>query len=364
MADRFAQRRDKLRKLIRKAGADALLVTDFTNVTYLTGFTGDDSYLLVTLAGEVMISDSRYTIQLEEECPGLELEIRSSGTRMIDSVAQVVTTAKAKKLGIEASTMSVALHEALSAALDTVELVSTKELVEELRVVKDREEIEAIRRAAVLARRGFDVLRATLTGEKSEKQVAAELEHQLRLFGAKGCSFPPIIAAGARAALPHARPTDQKIGESDFVLIDWGANEGLYVSDLTRILVTGKISPKLERIYGVVLNAQMAAIEAIRPGITCEEVDQVARSIIAKAGSEKNFGHGLGHGIGLQIHEAPRLAPGQSVELKPGMIVTVEPGIYLSGWGGVRIEDDVLVTRTGYEVLSDVPKQWEDCFVR
>ncbi len=163
--------------------------------------------------------------------------------------------------------------------------------------------------------------------------------------------------------MPHASPTLQKLGVSDFTLIDWGVNEGQYVSDLTRILVTGKISPKLQKVYGVVLKAQLAAIGAIRPGVTCEGVDSVARKIIAKAGFGKQFGHGLGHGTGLDIHEAPRLAQGQSTLLKAGMIVTVEPGIYLPGWGGVRIDDDVFVTRSGHEVLTSVPKQLEKCLV-
>lgn len=357
MNDRFARRRDKLRKSIKQAGADALLVTDFTNVTYLTGFTGDDSFLLVAASGEVLISDSRYTQQLEEECPGLDLEIRASGTRMTDSVAAVVGKAKARKLGVETATLNVALYEMLKEKLAPAELVSTKELVENLRIVKDREEINAIRRAAVLARRGFDALRASLTSDKTEKQIANELEYQLRLFGAKGCSFPSIIAAGPRAALPHAVPTDARIGESDFLLVDWGANEGLYVSDLTRILATAKMSPKLERIYGVVLRAQMAAIDAIRPGATCGQIDEVARKIIAKAGHGKHFGHGLGHGIGLQIHENPRLGPNQELELKPGMVVTVEPGIYLADRGGVRIEDSILVTADGSESLTRSPRQ-------
>jgi Xaa-Pro aminopeptidase len=158
-------------------------------------------------------------------------------------------------------------------------------------------------------------------------------------------------------------PTNRKLKEADFVLIDWGANSGLYLSDLTRILVTGKISPKLRKIYGVVLKAQLAAIDAIRPGAVCEEVDAVARTIITKAGYGSAFGHGLGHGTGLDIHESPRFAAGQKTKLEPGMIVTVEPGIYLPDWGGVRIEDDILVTRTGHEVLTDVPKDLDECVV-
>jgi len=202
-----------------------------------------------------------------------------------------------------------------------------------------------------------------LTTEMTEREVAAELEYQARRIGAKGLSFPPIVAVGARAALPHARPTERKLSDSDFTLVDWGANSGLYLSDLTRIWVTGRISPKLRKIYAIVLKAQLAAIEAIRPGRTGEEVDSVARGVIARAGFGKEFGHGLGHGLGLEIHEAPRLAKSQNMKLRAGMIVTVEPGVYIPRWGGVRIEDDVLVTRSGYEVLSDVPKQFEDCIV-
>ena len=236
-------------------------------------------------------------------------------------------------------------------------------------MVKDRDEIERTRVACHLARRAFEVVRATLTHEMTELQVSADLEYQARRFGGKCMSFPSIVAVGARSALPHASPTSQRLGAADFLLIDWGVNEGMYMSDLTRILVTGKISPKLRKVYGVVLKAQLAAINAIRPGVTGEAVDQVARTIIAKAGYGKQFGHGLGHGTGLEIHEAPRLGKGQTASsgpggvLKAGMIVTVEPGIYLPGWGGVRIEDDILVTRGGHEVLTSVPKELDQCLV-
>ncbi len=241
--------------------------------------------------------------------------------------------------------------------------MTTSGLVEELRVVKDKEEIAEICLAARYAEKGFAVLRATLRPERTEKEVADELENQMRLFGAKGCSFPSIVAVGARAALPHARPTSQRIGEADFVLVDWGATAQQYKSDLTRVLVTGKISPKLERMYQVVLNAQKRAIAAVRPGLKGRDVDAVARGIIAKAGFGRYFGHGLGHGLGLDIHEAPRLAAASEQILKPGMVVTVEPGVYLPGWGGVRIEDDVLVTKTGCEVLTDVPKELDEVVV-
>lgn len=357
----FVSRRKRLRALIKPAKADALLVTNFGNVTYLTGFTGDDSYLLVTLDGEKLITDMRYTTQLEEECPRLPLEIRVPGVTMLAAVTKEIKRAKIERLGIEGNSATVSFQQSLAKELPNLPLVVTEGLVERLRVVKDKDEIEATRAACQQARRAFDVVRASMTPAMTELEVAAELEYQARRFGAKALSFPPVVAVGARAALPHATPTRRRLGESEFVLIDWGANSGRYMSDLTRIVVAGRISPKLRKIYGVVLKAQLAAIDAIRSGRTCEQVDRVARRIITRAGFGRAFGHGLGHGIGLEIHEAPRLAVGQKTKLRPGMIVTVEPGVYLPGWGGVRIEDDVLVTHTGREVLSDVPKQLEEC---
>jgi Xaa-Pro aminopeptidase len=359
----FDARRNRLRKLLDQAEVDALLVTNFKNVTYLTGFTGDDSFLLVTKSGETLISDKRYTTQLEEECPGLSLEIRGPGERMLPVTVAVIEKSKTKRLGIEAESATVSLARTLEKDLPNYQIVPTDSLVERLRIVKDKDEVDATRRAARQAERAYEVVRALITPEMTELDVAAELEYQARRFGAKALSFPAIVAVGPRAALPHATPTAAQIKSSDFMLVDWGANSGLYMSDLTRIIVTAKISPKLRKVYGVVLTAQLAAIDAIRPGITCEEVDSVARKIISKAGFGKAFGHGLGHGTGLEIHEAPRLAAGQKTKLQPGMIVTVEPGIYLPGWGGVRIEDDILVTKTGHEVLTNVPKQLEDCIL-
>ena len=359
----FAQRRGKIVRQLRKEGTDALLVTNFVNVTYLTGFTGDDSYLLLTSNHSILISDERYTTQISEECPDLETEIRGPGVQMLPWVAKVLKKAKIKRLSVEANSMTLSLHEGLAKEVSGCELVACRGWVEELRLIKDRTEIERTRAACDLARRAFEVVRAGLRPEMTELEVATELEYQARRFGGKCMSFPSIVAVGYRSALPHASPTSQRLGEADFTLIDWGVNEGLYMSDLTRVVVTGKLLPKLRKIYELVLKAQLAAIEAIRPGITCEAVDKVARDIIAKAGYGKQFGHGLGHGTGLEIHEAPRLSQGQSRVLAAGMIVTVEPGIYLEGWGGVRIEDDILVTRDGHEVLSSVPKRIEECVV-
>lgn len=349
--------------MIRRAQADALLITNFTNVTYLTGFTGDDSYLLVTGDSATLISDMRYSTQIEAECPDIDLVIRGPGDSMLSTLSKVIEKYKFKQLGAEAGSITVSLWHALAAELTKTKLVTTDGLVENLRIVKDKDEIDATRVACRIARRTFEAVRALLKPEMTELDIAAEFEYHARRFGASALSFSPIIAVGSRSALPHATPTLRKLEEGEFALIDWGVVAGGYMSDLTRILVTGRISPKLKKLYGVVLRAQLAAIEAIQPGVTCEDIDAVARKIITKAGYGEAFGHGLGHGLGLQIHEAPRLARNQKTELRPGMIVTVEPGIYFPDWGGIRIEDDVLVTRDGHELLTDVPKQLDDCLV-
>ncbi len=361
--DYHLSRRHNLRRAVKKAGANALLITNFTNVTYLTGFTGDDSYLLVGKDTDLIISDGRYTTQLEEQCPGLDAHIRRGGESMFAAIKKIIAAAKVARLGVEGESMTVSLYNRLDKELPKVAVASTLGLVERLREIKDKGEIAAIRRAISYTERGFAVFRAALKPEKTEKQLADELDHQMRLFGARAAAFPSIVAVGPRAALPHATPGDSQVGESNHLLVDWGANEGQYNGDLTRVLLTGKISPKLERVYRVVLTAQLKAIEAVRPGAVAQHVDRIARDIIADAGFGRCFGHGLGHGLGLDVHEKPRLGVSSETILKPGMIVTVEPGIYLPGWGGVRIEDDVLVTRSGHEVLSSVDKQFEQAIV-
>lgn len=359
----YAARRDKLRKQFRRSGIEGLLVSNPTNVTYLTGFTGEDSLLLLSAENAVLLSDTRFTTQIEEECPGVDAHIRRAGERLHDAVGKIVGKAKLGRVGLEADHVTVSLLGSFEEHVSSAEWVRTSGLVERLREIKDKEEVQLLREAVRHAEKGFAVLRASLHAELTEKQVGDDLEHQLRQFGATGTSFPPIVAVGDRAALPHYRPGGRTMGEADFVLVDWGADTAHYKSDLTRVLVTGKISPKLERVYRVVLNAQLAGIAALRPGAIPHEVDQAARRVIEEAGFGKQFGHSLGHGIGLDIHEGPRLAPGSQEPLKAGMVVTIEPGIYLPGWGGVRIEDDVLVTRNGHEVLTSVEKELEQMVV-
>ena len=361
--DYHLSRRDKLRRAVKKAAVDALLVTNFTNVTYLTGFSGDDSFLIVGKDTDIIISDGRYTTQIEEECEDVEVYIRPAGEGMFESIKKNAGSANVQRLGVEGRSMTVSLYNRLNNELAGVACLPTSGLVEQLREIKDKREIEAIRRAIDYTERGFAVLRASLQPDKTERQVANELEYQMRLFGAKSVAFPSIVAVGPRAALPHATPGDSRIGDSNHLLVDWGANEGQYNGDLTRVLVTGKISPKLERVYRVVLDAQLKAIDAVCPGVIAQDVDRIARNIIADAGFGRYFGHGLGHGLGLDVHENPRLGISGETVLKPGMVVTVEPGIYIPGWGGVRIEDDVLVTRSGCEVLSSVSKEFEQSII-
>jgi Xaa-Pro aminopeptidase len=363
----FESRRDKLRKLLKEKSLDALLVTEERNVTYLTGFTGDSSFLVIGPkarrgTGELLLTDHRYTEQLETECPGLELAVRGPGVKQADFTGDTLARLKPPSLGVESDAMSVGMFEKLREKLKSTKLALTENLVESLREIKDRGEIDEIREAVRIAERAFAVIRNTLRPERSEKEVADELEYQIRLFGGTCGAFPSIIGVGPRAALPHGRPVQgSKIGDYDFVLIDWGARGRLYHSDLTRVLTTGKLSPKLQKVYAVVLAAQRAAIDAIRHGAIMKDVDATARGVIDRAGFGKCFGHSLGHGIGLAVHEQPRLAPDQDRPLAAGMVVTVEPGIYVPGWGGVRIEDDVLVTKDGCDVLTSVPKEIEQC---
>ncbi len=363
---RFHQRRKKLARAVHAEGADAVLITNFTNVTYLTGFTGDDSYLLVGPDIELIVSDGRYTEQLQEECPGLDVVERPPGTSIVPTVAKAVKKTRLANLAVESQSMTLALHGALEAELPKVTLVPSEGLVERMREIKDKAEIAEIRQAVALAEKAFQVIRAALVPEQTERDIAFELENQIRRFGGAGCGFPPIVAMGARAALPHAHPDNHTVSDSKMLLIDWGATAHLYRSDLTRVLVTGRISPKFQRIYNVVLQAQQKAIAAIRPGAMVNDIDAAARGIITRAGYGKRFGHGLGHGFGLEVHEPPWLTNdvNRNRPLQAGVVVTVEPGIYLPGQGGVRIEDDILVTRDGHEVLSHLPKEFEDCVVQ
>jgi Xaa-Pro aminopeptidase len=359
--DKFLQRRNKLRKFIAKQKLDALLITSELNVRYLSGFSGAASSLLIQPDGDTITSDPRFTIQIEEECPGLTAIIRPRSVSTSKALSELFGKTTAGKLGIEAEAVTIGQQERLLEHIPRWQSVPTTNVVEELRHIKDRSELTQIRRAIAVAGKAFQYARGQLQPSMSEIDICIMLEHQMRLLGAEEKSFPSIIAAGARGALPHANPTSQTLERQPLLLFDWGAVVNGYMSDLTRVLVLNPNNKKLRTVYETVLKAQEAAIAAIKPGKVCEDIDAVARNIIKDAGFGKHFGHGLGHGIGLRIHEDPRFAPGDKTVLKPGMVLTVEPGIYLKGWGGVRIEDMILVTKSGCEVLTrEVPKTFEE----
>lgn len=354
--DRYRARRQKLLAAMKSAEVDALLVSHPPNVRYLTGFTGEDSQLLISPRHTLLISDSRFTTQIQQECPGLEAEIRTARTLMPEFAAQIVARRKLKRVGFEAAYVTVAAHEVFKTKAERIELLPTAGLVESLRQIKDRDEVAAIRRAVDLAERGYKVIQALAQPSTTERQIAHELEHSMRRMGALKAAFEPIVGVGPQSALPHYRAGELPLSKAGFVLIDWGAVEpGGYHSDLTRVWATSKIPPKLEKLHRVVSEARAAALALMRPGTSCQSVDAAARQVITDAGFEKYFGHGLGHGIGLEIHEGPRLSPISKDTLEPGMVVTVEPGIYIPEFGGVRLEDDVLITEDIPEILSTVP---------
>lgn len=359
MSDRHVIRLDALRKTLSEDGVQALLVTSVVNVGYLTGFTGDSTPLLLLTDRAVAVSDFRYVEQLANECPDIETHIRPADQKLWAAVVDAVRLLGIETLAFEANGLLVSDLETLRSSLPSVAMKGVVGRVEALRAIKDEEEIAAIRRSIVAAERAFTMFRAGLRREETEIDAADALEAHLRRCGSSVAAFAPIIAAGPRSALPHARPSPERIGEFPFVLVDWGATVDGYRSDLTRMLVTGKVGGEFEATYAAVLRAQARAIAAIRPGVSAGDVDAEARLAIEESGFGGLFGHGLGHGLGLDIHESPWLRPHSDDILRPGMIVTVEPGIYRPGWGGIRIEDDILVTRDGAEVLTSVPKDPE-----
>jgi Xaa-Pro aminopeptidase len=283
--------------------------------------------------------------------------------RMLDAIAEALKGRGVRRLAFESSHMTVAMKDDLDCALRGQRLVAlAPHTCQGLREVKDSGELAAIGKAAAAAQGAFGTLiargRAAFVG-KTERQIAAELDHLMRLAGAERCSFETIVACGANAALPHYRPQDVRIKANDCVLIDWGAVVAGYCSDLTRVVFTGRIPPQIARIYEVALRAQAAGIAAVRVGVTGEAADAAARELIVAAGFGEAFNHSLGHGLGLEVHEWPRLGRKVTEPLRAGMVVTVEPGIYLPGVGGVRIEDDVLVTASGPRRLTTLPASME-----
>ncbi len=354
----------RLRAELPRQEIDAMLITSEVNVHYLTGFTGDSTYLLVHPDGEWLLSDRRYETQLQTECGDTPALVRGPERTMLHLVEEAFGKLGAgSRVGLEAEHLSWAGQQQMAPLAKNCDLKPTSQVVEKLRWIKDASEIAILRRAVWIAERTFEALRARLRPGWTELEMAHEVEATMRQLGASGCGFSPILAIDANAALPHAHPGKQTLGDAEVLLIDWGAKYHGYTSDLTRTLSVGPPSKKFGEVYHVVLEAQRAAIAAMAPGVRLADIDAAARNVIKSAGYGDFFGHGLGHGIGLEIHENPRMASIAEGTLEAGMVVTVEPGIYLPGQFGVRIEDDVLITAGGHEVLSVLPKGLEDCSV-
>lgn len=356
-------RHKSVRTAMKALQLDGLLLTSPPDLAYLSNFTGDDSIGLFTDKEFHLVTDFRYSEQAELEAAWLKLTVRDGP--MAPALAGAIKTAKVQRIGFEANFTTVGQIDALQRALNeakikNIELVPLEDVMTKIRMVKDDHEIDLIRKSVAVAEEAYEAVRDEIKVGLSESYLAGLLVFELRSRGASDSSFPVIVAAGSASSLPHYRPTDALVQRDQPLLIDWGALVKGYCSDLTRTLMIGRVSPKLKEIYKVVLAAQQAATDFLRPGVTTIQADRVARDVIDKAGYGKYFGHGLGHGIGREIHELPSLRKsGGEEELRPGMVVTVEPGIYLPGVGGVRIEDDVLITHSGCEVLSNLDRSFE-----
>jgi Xaa-Pro aminopeptidase len=344
----------------RKGDGAAFLVTNFRDVSWLTGFEGEDSYLLMTPGRVVILSDSRYEEQIELEAPWLEVVIGESKA-MLDRIFQQVKKLGIRKLGFQSESVTVKFKKSMEERFKKerwkVKLTGVEDIFVKPRSIKDSHEVAIIEEAIRISEGGFLAMKGQLRAGMTENEIAGLLVYEMRKRGAFSSSFDTIVGAQANGSLPHYMPGEVRLEANSPLLVDWGARHRGYCADLTRVLLMGKVPEKIREIYKIVLEAQEAAIAAIKPGAKCKAVDRAARRVIEKAGYGKQFGHGTGHGIGRDIHEAGasfnRLSKAVAEE---GMIMTVEPGIYLPGVGGVRIEDDVLVTANGHRVLSTLAK--------
>ena len=356
----FSKRRERALRAIRSVGARNLLITSPHNVRYLTGFTGEDSFLYLASHEAILMSDGRYQEQIESEVRGVDVLIRQPSESIVDAAAKALSRRADREFWVEGSTTSIAQWERLETLMPSKSLAVCSGVIERLREIKDAYELSLIQESIGIAQRAFQATSLMLEPQMTEKQIADDLEFAMRKMGAESAAFKIIVGVGPRSALPHGQPSNKLLGESSFVLIDWGAKKNAYMSDITRVCIFGKPSARLEKMYRAVLDAQLAAIREIRPGAIMGQIDAAARKSLERAGLEKRFTHGLGHSFGLEIHESVRLGKGQLRPLEKGMVLTVEPGVYIPGFGGVRIEDDILVTEDGCEILTDLPKTWEE----
>ena len=352
----YSLRIQNLRDALQQRGLDGYLVQDRMEQYWLTGFTGEDGYTIITPKEAVLLTDGRFDEAASIEAPWARKILRKKRTAEVNGGE--IVRCKIKQLGFNPAQMSVADHKALKKFAAPTKLVPCDDLITPARAIKEPGEVERMRASIKIAERAFEKVRKWLKPGLTERAVAARLVYEMQQLGAQGETFPAIVAFGPNSSLPHAVPGDRPLKKDEMLLFDWGAHVNWYGSDLTRVVWLGSIPRRLRKVFDVVREAHDRAIEAVRPGITGHDLDAVARKIITKAGFGKLFNHALGHGLGLVAHEVPRIGMGTETVLEPGMVITIEPGIYLPGVGGVRLEDDVLVTKTGYEVLSSLPVEF------
>jgi Xaa-Pro aminopeptidase len=348
-------RREKAVSALAEFGVEAFLVTSLHNVRYLTGFTGSNAMLLVQAHAEaILYTDPRYTVQSKQQ---VTCEIRIAKGPLTKAVVRDVGRSRVRKVGFEQDHLSVAQFESLRRQFpERSELLPLSGVVEKLRMVKDASEIALIRASVEVNSGALEAALKRLKAGMTEAEFAAEIDYQSRKLGAEGPAFDTIVAAGERAALPHAHPGAAKIGPG-MLLIDMGAFREGYASDMTRMVHLGLAKPKYKKAYKAVLEAQLAAIAVVKPGARSSAVDAAARRVLKRHGLDREFIHSTGHGLGLEIHEPPRLGRKDKTVLEPGMAITIEPGVYIEGWGGIRIEDTVLVTGQGCEILTPTGKE-------
>ncbi|HEX8985346.1 MAG TPA: Xaa-Pro peptidase family protein [Bryobacteraceae bacterium] len=350
----FASNRHRATAALEDRKLDAMIVSAAPNVRYLTGFTGSNGWVLLWASGAVLLTDPRYEIQASEQT---DCAVRVVRGPFYADVMKAAAKKKLRRIGFESARLTFNAYEQLKAQLPLgAALEPVAGLVDRLRMVKSPREIELIRSSVALNSEAYAKAMRSVRPGMTESQLAASIDHQMRLLGAEAAAFETIVASGARSALPHAHPTGSPIRRNQLLLIDMGASREGYASDMTRMAFLGRPPRRVRELYRAVLESQLAAVEAVRAGVPCGNVDRAARRVLRAAGLEKAFVHSTGHGLGLEIHEAPRLGRREETPLSAGMVVTVEPGAYLEGLGGVRIEDTVLVTASGCEILTPTSK--------
>jgi Xaa-Pro aminopeptidase len=343
----------KARGCLERTGCDLLLVTNLSNIRYLCGFTGSEGTLVLSPTEGWFLTDSRYTSQAASEVQGAQVVQFSN---RLDSVAGIIKDSGARKVAFEAGFISVQAFRDLASRLTEVELVATDAEYDALRNLKDAAELEALAEVAALASQSFLEIAGLIKPGALEKDIAWALEVAMRQRGAEGTSFDFIVASGPRGALPHGRASDKVIAAGELVTVDYGALYRGYCSDETMTVCVGQPDSRQSEVYETVRVAQQLAIDAVRPGVSFKEVDAKARDYIASKGFGQYFGHGLGHGLGIDVHEPPTVSPRGLGIVEAGMVFTVEPGVYIPGWGGVRIEDSVVVESDGCRKITQVPK--------